>query len=96
VVTTLCASVGIQTAINNSQFEIYPNPVKDELIVRSSVFGENKNTQLKIVDVYGKEILSQKLNTPNTELKTPDLKQGIYFVKITTDTGYVVKKFVKE
>jgi hypothetical protein len=79
-----------------TQITIFPNPVKDELIISSSMFVENKNAQLKIFDVYGKEVLAQTLTTPNCKLRTANLKQGVYFVKVTTDRGGVVRKFVKE
>jgi hypothetical protein len=60
------------------------------------MFEENKNAQLKIVDVYGKEILSQQVLSKNTKVNTTYLLQGIYFVKVTTDVGSVVKKFIRQ
>jgi hypothetical protein len=45
-----------------------------------------------VFDVFGEEIISQKITTPNCKLKTANLKQGIYFIK----AGNAVTKFVKE
>ena len=50
-----------------------------------------------IVDIYdlnGKLLLSQQLNANTVDIST--LAKGLYFIKLTTEEGSVVRKFVKE
>jgi hypothetical protein len=74
--------------------ELFPNPAKDEIIVSSKQFGDN--VQIKVTDVTGREILSQKKLTVNCKLKTVNLTSGIYFVKVQTEKGRVVRKFIRQ
>ena len=72
------------------RFEIFPNPVKNTLVIRSN----DKINDVVIYNVVGITILNVNDNFDN--ISVADLLDGIYFVKINTDHGYVVKRFVKE
>ena len=70
---------------------LYPNPTNGELRIEN---GELRIMSVEIFDVYGRKILVPSL----TVLRSYDLTvlhPGIYFVKITTEQGVVVKKVVK-
>ncbi|MFI5218770.1 MAG: SBBP repeat-containing protein [Bacteroidia bacterium] len=60
---------GIET-ISNFQFSIsiFPNPFSEELIISSSEFGDK--AEIKIYDMFGRIIYSQKLLTANCKLQT--------------------------
>ena len=88
---TVQEGLGINSIHNTDSIKIYPNPVKDEWRVEK---GELKINQMEILDVTGK-----KLSTLNFQLSTFNvsaLPAGIYFVKIETEKGIVMKKIVKE
>ncbi|MEM6685104.1 MAG: T9SS type A sorting domain-containing protein [Bacteroidota bacterium] len=75
-------------------FEMYPNPVKDVLTIKTQEAIES----LKIYDISGKFILEEIITgAPTTiELQTSTLALGTYFVKIKTESGLVsIKKLVK-
>lgn len=72
------------------RFEIFPNPVKNTLIIRSN----DKISDVVIYNVVGITILNVNDNFDN--ISVADLLDGIYFVRINTDHGNVVKRFVKE
>ncbi len=78
----------------NSQLNlsIYPNPVKDKLIIKSS----NLIKCYELTDVTGKVIVSDKSNSYSLNICMSNLSKGIYFLK-TTDykQGNVVKKIFK-
>ena len=76
--------IDIKEALSKSM-KIYPNPVKDELLIES---GELTVKKIKIIDVTGKIVE----NSTNVSA----LPQGIYFVKIETDKGIITQKIVKE
>ncbi|MBR5147331.1 MAG: T9SS type A sorting domain-containing protein [Bacteroidales bacterium] len=76
----------------NSRLEIYPNPVNDMLFIDAD-FGIN---EVVIYDVYGRQ---QVTETPShqdmTSVNVSGLNAGIYFVKINTNQGEIVKRFIK-
>jgi uncharacterized repeat protein (TIGR01451 family) len=92
---TLIKDVLSTTDIAFESFEMYPNPVKDRLIIKTKEAIES----IKIYDISGKFIKEEtSLETGNTiEISTSALTTGTYFVKIETESGLTsVKKLVKE
>jgi hypothetical protein len=72
---------------------LYPNPTTGELHVtcHSSLV-----TNIEVFDVYGRNILSHTAHhTPHTAIDISSLWAGIYFVRITTEYGVVMRKVVK-
>ncbi|WP_417600614.1 T9SS type A sorting domain-containing protein [Owenweeksia hongkongensis] len=79
----------------SNTISLYPNPSKDVLHVVLPKKKVSKNTGLKIVDVNGKIILQQQINSKEENEITLDVKhisKGIYFLKIE---GRVLR-FVKQ
>jgi len=85
------SSLGIEV-IKNS-INIYPNPTTGKLRIEN---GEWKIESIGIYDVFGKELM--KINTIRKEMAIDisHLSTGVYFVKINTEVGEVVRKVVKE
>ena len=77
-----------------SSFNIYPNPVENELFIETEMIVE----EIAIYDVYGRQTMCQQVNETTSQqvVDVADLKAGVYFVKIVTDNGEVVKRFVKK
>jgi len=88
-------SVSSEFKINALEnIQIFPNPTTGELQIQSSKF---KVQNVEIYDVYGRNLTPQTpYPTPLTTINISHLHSGIYFVKITTDVGVVVKKVVKQ
>jgi len=87
-------NVGINET-NLSEINIYPNPTTGQLKIEN---GELKINNVEIFDVYGRKIhaLTPSLLHPFTTINISHLNSGIYFVKITTDSGQsVVRKILK-
>jgi len=84
--------------INNkdlmNNISIIPNPTTGEFKVQSSRFNV---TSIEVFDVYGRLLMSLKslMSTENV-INISHLHSGIYFVKITTEQGEIVKKVVKQ
>jgi len=77
-----------------SDIKVYPNPTTGQLTIDN---GQLTIKSVEIYDVVGRKLFEQKENL--TVLQSYDLtvlSAGIYFVKIKTDLGEVVKKVVKE
>jgi len=74
--------------------KLYPNPTTGELRILSK---ELKVTNIEIFDIYGRKqkiIINYQLPIVNS-INISHLSAGIYFVKVITDDGIVVKKIVK-
>ncbi|MEP7169616.1 MAG: T9SS type A sorting domain-containing protein, partial [Bacteroidota bacterium] len=85
------AIISIRNPSTGTDFEVFPVPFSDEIIIH--VFSNsNQPVEIKVFDVFGREIISQPIVTSNTKFKTSGWKSGIYFLK-TTDT---IIKIVKE
>ena len=77
-----------------NDFNIYPNPVNDRLYIAT----ETEVEEVVVYDVYGR---IQNLSNSATQqlgnsLDVANLNGGIYFVKIKTENGEVVKRFIKK
>lgn len=73
---------------------LYPNPVSDLLTISSP---NNEILSIHIYDLLGKQITSFKSSRlENIEISLTNLDSGIYFLKILTDAGQVIKKIIKE
>mgnify|MGYP003447659875 CR=1 FL=1 len=78
----------------SSATNIYPNPVKDELFIATEV----NVKEISIYDVYGRQAMRQQVNETTSQqvVNVAGLNSGIYFVKVVTDNGEIVKRFVKK
>ena len=80
-------------AENTTSISIYPNPANDRLFIEAEAEIEN----VVIYDIYGRH---QVTETPShqemTSVNVSGLNTGIYFIKINTKNGEIVKRFIKE
>lgn len=79
--------------------KVNPNPFNTELTVSIETLVDSKAT-LEVVDINGKITLTQNVNvSKGTSAINVDgiekLKQGVYFVRVSTDLGTQVFKLVK-
>jgi len=87
--------VGIEVGIESIEpiiVNIYPNPTRGELKIES---GKLEIKDVVIFDVFGKIQRIGNLKTENS-IDISHLSAGIYFVKICTEVGEVVRKVLKE
>ena len=71
---------------------LYPNPVNDKLIVEA----QGAIDRLEIYNLMGALVYSQDDCTNKTEVAVDNLPSGVYFLRLTTNGGTQVQKFVKE
>jgi hypothetical protein len=88
---------GVITALENmaaeNSVQVYPNPTKSQLIIDN---GKWKINNVDVFDIYGRKQLST-VNCPLLiQIDVSHLFPGVYFVKIETGMGIVIRKFVKE
>jgi|GEM_PF-1083205 len=73
---------------------LIPNPTTGELRIES---GEMKVDKVEILDVVGRVIFSQNFTSSSYQkIDISHINSGVYFVRLTTEQGKVVKKVVKQ
>lgn len=89
------ASGGPITATNKfsdlEQISIFPNPAKAELFVKGNFL---ENTSYEITSIEGKSLQTGVLNGGSISIS--NIISGIYLIKIKTEAGDRVQRFVKE
>ena len=78
--------------VAENDFVIYPNPVNDRLYIET----ETEVKEVVVYDIFGRR---QELSAVSHQLSAIDvsnLNSGIYFVKVVTSEGEIVKRFVKK
>ena len=76
----------------SSSLLLYPNPVKNELIIATEMNVE----EVAIYDIYGRTMRQQVNKTTGQQvIDVADLGNGIYFINIKTDKGNIVRRFIK-
>ena len=73
-------------------FNIYPNPVNDRLYIETQTLTQT----IEIYDVYGRRQELSAISGQQSAINVANLNSGIYFVKVVTENGEVVKRFVKK
>ncbi len=77
-------------AINEFDLKLYPNPVKNKLMIVLN--NDIAIKEISVSDVYGKNYNLDKKHFDNKiEINTTDLAEGIYFIRINN----VVRKIIK-
>ncbi len=75
-----------------AQTKLYPNPTSSHVTIANS---NCMIERIEVYDVYGKTLRVQQVNSHTTVLSADGLANGMYFVRIITDKGTVVKPFTK-
>ena len=92
-----CYSIGDISSLKeyniSSGVRLYPNPATDELTVDN---GQIYMKELYIYDVVGKEVKHLKSSNTKITVSVGDLCPGVYMVKVLSEDGIAMKKFVKE
>jgi PKD repeat protein len=79
--------------LSSSEFKIYPNPVKYFLNISLENNGLIKG--FEVYDITGKKVMFNSGSTKNS-INVSNLSNGFYFLKVETDTGKLISRFIKE
>ena len=84
---------GIDNVLNTA-FSIYPIPVNDKMYI--SLSKSFTQSSITIYDITGQVIYSSKLNNSINEIDMSKFSTGVYFAKITNNSGTITKKIIKQ
>ncbi|MFK7115201.1 T9SS type A sorting domain-containing protein [Flavobacterium oreochromis] len=90
--TTFQSVLASQTFEFSKEFKLYPNPVKNVLNIQSKT--DTQIISLEIYNTLGQLIMVAPGFKDNIDVAT--IENGAYFVKVNTENGSSVAKFVKE
>ncbi len=75
-----------------ASFTYWPNPVKDVLTISYS----SQITTVKVYNMVGQEVLSQKVNALEGTVNMSALQDGTYLVNVATDTATKTIRVIKK
>ncbi len=82
--------VGITENELNTQINVYPNPVINIAYLNTTITPE----KITIIDLTGKELVSETLKSNNETINFENLNSGIYFIRISINNSNYYKKIV--
>lgn len=88
----LSSFVGINEIMENTRFNIYPNPLTSISILQLN--GNHQNADVSITDNLGKELFKRQMTGSTMEINKGSLTSGIYFVRVTADGKQYTEKLV--
>ena len=91
----VCAkTLGENIEETTASLRLYPNPVLDRLYIET----QTQTLTIEISDVYGKvqNLKNSETQKLRNSIDVSSLKSGIYFVKINTEKGNIVKRIIKD
>ena len=79
--------------MTSASFNVYPNPVNDKLVIET----EEIVKEVVVYDVYGRQQDNKTTRQQgNLSVDVTNLNSGVYFVKVVTENGEMVKRFIKQ
>ena len=94
VIEQLIFEDNIKDIETNNNVNVYPNPVNDILYIAT----ETEVEEVVVYDIYGRVQNLRNLETQKlrNSIDLSELNSGIYFVKINTEKGNIVKRIIKD
>jgi hypothetical protein len=94
VIALLLFEDDIKDIETSNNVTVYPNPVNDMLYIET----ETEVEEVVVYDIYGRVQNLRNLETQKlrNSIDLSELKSGIYFVKINTEKGNIVKRIIKD
>lgn len=86
-------AVGINNINEIENFNIYPNPSKDRIVITCT---NNIMVKMSIYNITGELLIKSELNSKRNEVDLSTLVKGIYIIKLTGTDWTAQKKIIKE
>ncbi|MGB3607946.1 T9SS type A sorting domain-containing protein [Psychroserpens sp.] len=78
--------------VSEFSFKVFPNPTLNNWNVESNSI----ISAITVYDILGKKVSTSSPNSSTAEISTTNLKTGLYFAKIESDSGSKTVKLIKE
>jgi hypothetical protein len=85
-------AVAVKEVKQNKEFSFYPNPAKDELVVK---YFSKESFQVEIYNILGSKVKTFNINGGQANVNIEELANGIYFLRFKDDDKVTSKTFTK-
>ncbi|MCE5305802.1 T9SS type A sorting domain-containing protein, partial [bacterium] len=82
-----------ENILSNYNVSVFPNPASDYLHIDQS---EENISHIEIINLQGQVIKTQRILGNQSTLNLTTVSAGVYILKIYTNSGFVVKKLIKQ
>ena len=89
-------SVNTEEHLTDNQFQIYPNPANDFLVIDLAKAINLVDNKVEIFNTLGQRVWMKSLSQHQNNLDISTLITGVYWVKIYTENGVGVQEIVVE
>jgi uncharacterized repeat protein (TIGR01451 family) len=89
--TTTFAALGVNENELDQTVKVYPNPVVNEV----QISAQSNIRSVQVYDIQGRLLQVQTGGEMNAVLDLSTQNQGVYFLKITTDSGSKIERIIK-
>ncbi|HXP48938.1 MAG TPA: T9SS type A sorting domain-containing protein, partial [Bacteroidia bacterium] len=97
--TVTINTTGVYSNTISSSASLYPNPTINSINLSFEMQNAEEAAVIEVMDMTGKKVMSENATISTnkaTSLDVSALAQGMYFVRIITDTGTQVVRFIKQ
>lgn len=81
-----------ETVKQTKEFSFYPNPAKDEIIIK---YATKENVQVEIFNILGSKVKTFNMFGNQTVVNIEELEKGIYFIRFKDDGKTISRTFTK-
>ena len=87
-------TLGESLSESESYFNIFPNPASDNITISTN----QEITEVNIYNILGVNVYNEQFTINNSQLNVniSDFSNGVYFIKVKTEEGEIVKRFIKK
>jgi len=96
-VTIMLTVSNEQLKLNGASVSVYPNPSTD--VFTLDIKGQTGKTNISVMDLVGREILNEVVinnDRLTRQLNLNDQPAGVYLLRISSESGVVTQRLVKE
>jgi Secretion system C-terminal sorting domain len=90
---TYSKTVSVEMSNAGKNISVYPNPVKDKVMVETTIQGDYT---VELFDITGKLLQSYKANQPTMQLTINDLPNGVYMISVKSNAIQQTFKVIKQ
>jgi hypothetical protein len=80
--------------ISNETFSIYPNPTSNKLTIKFPV--NQIKAEVSIYTLLGQHVFSKEISSSENDLNIDNLQNGMYLVKIKSDSITAIMRIIKQ
>lgn len=88
-------SLTLATSVNNlsDAIKVYPNPAKDYIIISWDNLGINY-ASITLMNNLGQIVFKKSINSNSNTISVNELANGMYYLKIDSSSGQLIKKLI--